>query len=277
MSILQRVFPDQELNLQSLRALSKGIKDGSLALPTVQHAESFFTHESPEDDDGYQSADTPAEWVDALHEHVGSMMKDSKGVYRYVGAQSDIPFNGAVANFRKTREKPDIIPAAKVGHYPPKKECAQEDFYLPPRHLCDIYVKRYLEEVHCMYWLYPEDSLLQRVEDTYSWYSPPLNDGMIKHEHGSVPTPLPRRGPLPSSSWMCSLYAICAIGAANYTGRTDCSPSPGSPTDSVRKTSEDYIALAKQLKPKVEDEADIDSIRALAIMVCQAKSHKFIE
>jgi hypothetical protein len=33
------------------------------------------------------------------------------------------------------------------------------------------------------------------------------------------------------------------------------------------KTSEDYIDLVKQLKPKVEDAADIDSIRALAIAV----------
>jgi len=33
------------------------------------------------------------------------------------------------------------------------------------------------------------------------------------------------------------------------------------------KTSDDYLALAKTLIPAVHDEADIDSIRALAILV----------
>lgn len=33
------------------------------------------------------------------------------------------------------------------------------------------------------------------------------------------------------------------------------------------KTSEGYLALAKALVPAVHDEADIDSIRALAILV----------
>jgi hypothetical protein len=53
---------------------------------------------------------------------------------------------------------------------------------------------------------------------------------------------------------MCSLYAILAIGAANYEGTNGDSPAPGSPAASDRKNS-------------VYDEADIDSIRALAIMV----------
>jgi hypothetical protein len=271
MCILRHLFPNQELNLQSLRALSKAVKDGSLAIPTVQHADSFFSHALPDEDESSQDADGPGEWVDDLHEPLGSMMKDSKNVYRYVGAQSDIPFNGAVVSFRKAPEKPDIIPAARVGHYPPKDDSEEENYYLPPRHLCDLYVRRYLEEVHCIHWLYPVESLLQRVEDTYT---PQPSHGPIKHENISVPAPPRGKSPRSSSSWMCSLYAIFAIGAANYDGPTGNSPSPGSPAASDHKTSEDYIALAKQIIPRVYDEADIDSIRALVNMVCRTRELK---
>ncbi|UPX18526.1 Aldehyde dehydrogenase (NAD(+)) [Ascochyta rabiei] len=267
MSILSRVFPGQELNLQSLRKISKGIKDGSLVLPTLNADSYFESHESPEDDDGYSSADTPGEWSvdgDNLHEPLGSMMKDSKGVLRYVGAQSDIPFNGAVVNFCKTVQKTDIIPAARVGHYPPREESEKDVFYLPPKETCFHYVRRYREEVHCMYWLYPEEKLLQRIEDTYTWYAPPSTQGAIKHDNSGTPTPPLRRGERPSSSWICSLYAMFAIGASPRD-RIDHSPSPGLPSHLAPKTSEDYLALVKQLKPKVEESADIDSIRALVI------------
>lgn len=65
---------------------------------------------------------------------------------------------------------------------------------------------------------------------------------------------------------MCSLYSIFAIGSANSDEFDHHSPGDSqSPED--EKVSTDYIALAKQLVPAVYDEADIDSIRALAIMV----------
>lgn len=67
---------------------------------------------------------------------------------------------------------------------------------------------------------------------------------------------------------MCSLYAIFAMGAANYEEPQGQSPLPaGSPAASDVRSSEDYITLAKQLIPAVYDEAEIDSIRALAIIV----------
>ena len=67
---------------------------------------------------------------------------------------------------------------------------------------------------------------------------------------------------------MCSLYSIFAIGAADSNLDPDQSSNYGtyaSPSD--EKTSTDYITLAKQLIPAVYDEAELDSIRALAIMV----------
>jgi aldehyde dehydrogenase (NAD+) len=66
---------------------------------------------------------------------------------------------------------------------------------------------------------------------------------------------------------MCSLYTIFAIGAANYIGANGHPPPPDWPAALDLKTSEDYITLAKQLIPMVYDQADLDSIRAMAIMV----------
>ncbi|KAF2627079.1 hypothetical protein BU25DRAFT_440291 [Macroventuria anomochaeta] len=246
MSILSRVFHGQQLNLESLRNISKAIKDGSLVLPTLNADSYIEPHQSPEDDDDDSSAGTPGKWSvdgDNLHEPLGSMMKDSKNVLRYVGAQSDIPFNGAVANFCRPPQKSDIIPPARVGKYPPMEESREEIFWLPPKDECFHYVQRYREQVHCMYWLYPEAKLLQRIENTYAWNE---------------------RGQQPSTSWICSLYAMCAIGASPRDP-FDKSPSPGPHSHKNTRTSEDYIALVKQLKSKVEDNADIDSIRALAI------------
>jgi hypothetical protein len=38
-------------------------------------------------------------------------------------------------------------------------------------------------------------------------------------------------------------------------------------TSADEKSSHDYLALAKALVPDVHDEADIDSVRALALLV----------
>lgn len=272
MSILSKVFHGQQLNLESLRKISKAIKDGSLVLPTLNADSYIEQHLSPEDDDDYSSsAGTPVEWAvdvdgDTLHEPLGSMMKDSKNVLRYVGSQSDIPFNGAVANFCKAPRKSNMIPPARLGAYPPTEEIREEFFWLPPKKDCFDYVKRYRAQVHCMYWLYPEERLLQRIEDTYAWYetAPPYYP--IKLEHGGTPIPPARRGEKPSVSWICSLYAMCAIGTIPR-GSSEKSPSPAPLSHTAAETTEDYMAKIKQLKSRIEESADLDSIRALTISV----------
>lgn len=252
MRILEHFFPGRELNLQSLRTIAKAIKDGTFQAEPVLHAEGLFsnTYASPEDGDSVDNGEEQD--VQELHEPLGCMMKDSLGKFRYVGAHSEIPFNAAVATLGMQRKDPSIIPRPKVGAYPPTLPVAspstdsgaQEPYYLPSRQLCDIYISRFLEDVHCIYWLYPVEALLHRVDNTYS-----------------------ESAPSSSSSWMCSLYTIFAIGAANYVGTNGNSPPPDWPAAMDTKTSEDYLALAKQLIPTVYDEADIDSIRAMAIMV----------
>jgi hypothetical protein len=84
-----------------------------------------------------------------------------------------------------------------------------------------------------------------------------------------------------TSSWLCSLYAIFALGAASNENSQNplinnfISPETRRIPDA--KASEGYLALAKALVPAVHDEADIDSIRALAILVCNSlqKAHKY--
>ncbi|KAF2640662.1 aldehyde dehydrogenase-like protein [Massarina eburnea CBS 473.64] len=252
MRILEHIFPDRELNLVTLRAISKDITDGKLVnplsgLPIVGSEEA-----SPDDEDEIleEKAFDAVESVNDLHEPLGCMMKDSTGRYRYVGAHSEIPFNAAVCSMGRPDSNPRIIGPPKVGSYPPPimsppssvDSDAGEHFSLPRRDLADFYISRFLEDVHSTHWFYSIETFLYRVDRTYQRSDPASN------------------------SWMCSLYAIFAIGAASYEELTGKSPvAVGSPVDDER-TSTEYITLAKQLIPAVYDEADIDSIRAMAIM-----------
>jgi aldehyde dehydrogenase (NAD+) len=153
-------------------------------------------------------------------------------------------------------EDSKIIPPPKENFPPQKPErtkllyeaASPTQPYLPPRDYCDYYVARFFEEVHCIYWLYPIEQFHARLDDTYV-----------------------TGGGTATSSWLCSLYAIFALGAASNANSQNSllnnfiSPETRQIPDA--KTSEGYLALAKALVPAVHDEADIDSIRALAILV----------
>jgi aldehyde dehydrogenase (NAD+) len=104
--------------------------------------------------------------------------------------------------------------------------------------MCDYYISQFLEQVHSTHWFYSIDVFLNRVDRTYS--------------AGFTDS---------SSSWICSLYAIFALGSSSQSENRQ----------QDEKSSIDYIAMAKNLIPSVYDEADIDSIRALAILVRGSK------
>lgn len=252
MRILEHFFPGHELNLQSLRTIAKAIKDGTFAASPVQQTEGLFTRELSSSQGGDSADEDEEQDVSELHESLGTMMKDSRGKFRYVGAHSEIPFNAAVVTLGTQRTNPSIIPMPRVGAYPPSLSSPSRSThsgmekcpYLPPRELCDLYISRFLADIHCTYWFYPVENLLRRIDRTYNESSSAL-----------------------SVSWTCSLYTMFAIGAANYVGHHGRSPPLDWPAAMDQKTSEDYITLAKQLIPTVYDEADIDSIRSLAIMV----------
>ncbi|KAL1601505.1 hypothetical protein SLS60_006420 [Paraconiothyrium brasiliense] len=258
MRILEHFFPDRELNLVSLRQIAQDVVDGRL-VGSVTEGEPMppISEETTPDEgeDAFQEAEPVLDSVNDLHEPLGTMMRDSTGRYRYVGAHSDIAFNAAVCSMGKeseARRNPNIIGPPKVGLYPPPLPTPSSNefgspgrsFFLPRRELCDYYISRFLEDVHSTHWFYSIEQFLYRVDSTYTGKAGKL-----------------------SNSWMCSLYAILGLGAANYEEPSGQSPLPaGSPAASDEKSSEDYIALAKELIPAVYDEADIDSIRALAIM-----------
>lgn len=268
MRILEYFFPDRELNLQTLRGIAKDIVNGTLTMPTPQQTPP--SHEQPPNDDeeSPQEAEAVVESVNDLHEPLGSFMKDSQGRFReyshsydprvlltlrgYIGAHSEIPFNAAVCSIgEEKRGDSSIIGPPKIGAYPPAlptpspsvdSATPSDLHYLPPRDACDYYISKFLEDVHSTHWFYSIETFLAQVDNTYADPSAVSN-----------------------SSWMCSLYAIFAIGASAFTEEGNEAQIALLPQDD--KTANDYIAFAKQLIPAVYDEADIDSIRALAILV----------
>ena len=73
------------------------------------------------------------------------------------------------------------------------------------------------------------------------------------------------RGPA-TASWICSLYAIFALGSQNST---EASSQIGG------YSSSDWLALAKGLVSRVCDEADLDSVRAIILLALALQSHCF--
>ncbi|EKG16227.1 Transcription factor fungi [Macrophomina phaseolina MS6] len=106
----------------------------------------------------------------------------------------------------------------------------QDQVYLPPQEHASAYSQRYFDEVHCLYWLFSTEQFHERVHETY------VTGGVIA-----------------SASWLCCLYSIFAIGSAG-------ADIPG------QKRSTEFLVMAKALVPQVNDEADVDSIRALCLL-----------
>ncbi|KAF2016395.1 aldehyde dehydrogenase-like protein [Aaosphaeria arxii CBS 175.79] len=256
MRILEHFFPDQELNLHNLRTIAKGIVNGTITGSVTQQTPPSHDQGSSGEEDDVPDAEAEAvvESVNDLHEPLGCLMRDSQGRFRYIGAHSEIPFNAAVCSIGDdSRKGSSIINPPKIGSYPPAMPTPSsstgdsplgEQFYLPSRETCDIYISKFLEHVHCTHWLYSIESFLGRVDQTYS---------SIVTENTCT------------SSWLCSLYAIFAIGSVTSgADEQDASSYGGLLSD--EKSALDYVTMAKQLIPAVYDEADLDSIRALAIM-----------
>lgn len=138
------------------------------------------------------------------------------------------------------------LPPQKPRKSPPHGYTSRNP-YLPPREYAFYYVTRFFEDVNSVYWFYAAEEFHTRLEETYEQ---PNNT---------------------SSSWLCSLYAIFSLGSATGSNtRTDlfhdCVPVHAREHPDP-KISQDYIDLAKQMVPHLHDEADIDSVRGLAILV----------
>ena len=179
----------------------------------------------------------------------------------YVGACSEIAFNDAVCSMKGPSSPEKIIVPPRKCAFPPEKPAKEyllKDFagsgqvYLPPRDQCEYYVAKFFEQVHCVYWFYPAEQFHSMLDDTYV-------DGGVSS----------------SGSWLCSLYSIFALGAASVC--SNISHIEAFATEQMQlkadqKTPHDYLTLAKALVPRIHEEADVESIRGLAILVCTATS-----
>ena len=121
---------------------------------------------------------------------------------------------------------PPATPSSPTSHK------SQQGAWLPQKELCLEYVSSYFRDVHCLYWLYSSEAFHTRLERMYSNVSSSL-----------------------SSSWLCSLCCIFALG----------SMESGNSYNTM--VSSDYLAIAKDMVPEVCDEADLDSVRALILLV----------
>ena len=119
---------------------------------------------------------------------------------------------------------------------------------LPLRADCARYVAKFFDEIHCLHWFFSTEQFYDKLENTYT-----------------------TNGREASSSWLCSLYSMFALGSAglwngDITSSADNSRDDAYSFSSHATTSADYLALAKSLVPRVCDEADLDSVRGLSIL-----------
>lgn len=187
----------------------------------------------------------------------------------HVGTDSSIGFNAAIRMI-KTEPQPDdsdnnppkptqpiiiqplsttslppATPESSIGVNPGSDACSgsachHQPIYLPPLEHASACVQRYFDEVHCLYWLFSTEQFHERVHETY------LTGGVLA-----------------SASWLCCLYCVYAIGSAGGAAATHGQQQQ----QQQLKTSTEYLVMAKALVPQVVDEADVDSVRALSLLV----------
>ena len=113
--------------------------------------------------------------------------------------------------------------------------------YIPPRQLCMDMATRFFEQIHCTYWFYSSGEFYRSLDKT-------IEDG----------------GASASSSWLCALYCIFTMGSMRP--ENDGSVAWDDHTQKG-KTSLEYLSMAKEMSAAAAEEADLDSVRALALLV----------
>ncbi|KAG7291469.1 hypothetical protein NEMBOFW57_001488 [Staphylotrichum longicolle] len=243
MRLLRHFVPDVELDLKTMKAMIAEIEQGAEITSVTA-----TTMASIEPEDGEES--------EVLREELGCMIVDSRGSYRYVGADSYVRFANAVAQTSAPTcrrdsypHKPDaavMVPLVQSRVPPATPESILRDptpttdgntIYLPPREVCQRYAMRFFDEIQSIYWFYSPEQFYTLVDRTYA-------DRDLETSR--------------SASWLCSLYCIFALCSAGETH------DPGQVSD--EKTSAEYLAMAKSMGLRVCDEADTDAVRALSLM-----------
>lgn len=118
---------------------------------------------------------------------------------------------------------------------------------LPPRHLADPLIDRFFRQVHSIFWVFPRDEFLRRLDKTYLFYDLDLYSGTPcdEHERREIETP----------TWMCCLFTVLSLGCS-----TD-------DTNNLLLKPSDFFSYAKALSRYVVEDESIQSIQALLLMV----------
>jgi hypothetical protein len=256
--VLRHYIPEIEFSLPALKSLSEELDTlrqddddhSSDVDDTPVPISSSERPPAPKEEERGSPAVPIDEELSAHDEQLGCLMIDSGGKYRHVGPYSGIRYNAAVRSMTApmTTKHINIIPGMTTKQLPPKTPEAtiespeRETVHLPPRHIAREYVVRFLEEVNHIYWFYSTESLYSELEDLYA-----------------------SQGSRVTASTLCSFYAIFALCHCSGMGGAS---GPAGDEESEARTSAEYLASAKMLVPRVCDEADIESVKALCILVC---------
>ncbi|KXG52244.1 Transcription factor [Penicillium griseofulvum] len=202
------------------------------------------TQDDPQDHDPQELA-VPND-NSLFQEELGCMTLDSMGKYRYVGANSSLRWYHAarMVSERPILPDPSVVIPLKTGLLPPTtpENVANQhrvEHYLPCHRLSMEYTTRFFAQAHSMHCFYS-------VEQFYT---------MLDHT-------LENRGKTSSASWLCSLYSIFAIGSI----RPNAIATPDKALPEDIQSPAGYLALAKELVPRVAEDADIESVRAFALL-----------
>jgi len=252
--VLRHYIPEIEFSLPALKSLSEELdtlvkQDDDNPSDLEDTPPSIRTPERRSSNDETELVVPIDEELSALDEQLGCLIIDSGGKYRHVGPHSGIRFNAAVRSMTapSVQKNLNIIPGMTTNQLPPKTPEAsigspeRENVNLPPRNIARQYVMRFLEEVNHLYWFYSTESLYSLLEDLYA-------------SQGSGVT----------ASTLCSFYsifALCHCGGIAGGGHTD------EDSNNELKGASEYLASAKCLVSRVCDEADIESVKALCILV----------
>ncbi|QKX54948.1 uncharacterized protein TRUGW13939_02038 [Talaromyces rugulosus] len=243
MVLLQRLFPGRTLDLETLKEISSTLQYTKPEYSTAGLAINSDRQSSSAD------RDLETDRITSMHNQLGCLMVDSRGAHRYTGANSGASFNAAVRDMKEGGvgfSGEHIITPLKQSSLPPPtpdivSSVSSEPPYLPPKALCNHYVARFLSNIQSVYWFYSLEQFHIRLEETLS-----------------------TSGILARASWLCSLYSIFAMGSATNIKSSDIDSTWNLPIDA--KTCNDYLLMAKRLVPEVCDEADIETVRALALL-----------
>ncbi|OJI96475.1 hypothetical protein ASPVEDRAFT_145967 [Aspergillus versicolor CBS 583.65] len=293
--ILQRLFPNVDLNIDTLRGLAQNMDTvqpaGAVITQCAELAAAHPQHEytnvpstvsrsdgAPVEADPPPSLTAAAETASSLSAPLDDsensndsllaqlfvlqkacVVKDSLGATRYIGPGSDIPFISAVRSYAKGEGLP-----SPLGNF-------QHAINLPPpspesrSSISDFPRPTYLPPLAS--WRQHIDRYFRVVNSTY-WlisvesFCSRLDSTYATQSYQDI-----------SPSWLCFLYAILAITNQNPESSTihdgeDYSNVPASalPTSGDPYTSNNYISMSKSLVKEVMDEATLDSIRALSAM-----------